>query len=532
MDTEQFTVVIIGGGLGGLSLALHLKQQVSSARVVILERRSLPYPIATHKVGESTVEIAAHYFSETLGLRDHLQTAQLRKLGIRLFFSAPSNDKIEERVEMGSNSHFAVPTYQIDRGIFENHIADRARDLGVEVITESKVTSVSLSSVDQLHTLTYEREDGEHSISCNWVVDASGRAGFLKRKLSLQRPSEHDSDAVWFRIKGRIDIDDWCAHPAWKEDHAGMYSRWYSTNHLTGHGYWVWLIPLSSGYTSIGVVFDPKIHPLSHFRNFTETLKWMRKHEPQCAQKLSDLTDDVADYLAIKHYAHKCSRMISGDRWAITGDAGVFIDPLYSPGSDFIAIQNTFIVDAISRDMRSERFVGRCEAFNDIYQEITEGFLKTFYNQYPVFGNPRIMPLKVIWDYTVYWGFLAFIVNQGQLTDLETLASIRTTASRVYEMGESMQRLLREHNQRFTQPVTPGFLDIKNIDFLRGLNKTLANPHSAESFVEALDNNLKVINQTYAIIEAILMEPSPSWHSIPELLAILTKDTLRDLKAA
>lgn len=532
MDTQHFTVGIIGAGLGGLCLALQLKQQAPTARVIVLERRSLPYPIATHKVGESTVEIAAHYFSETLGLKKHLQTDQLRKLGIRLFFSASSNEKIEERVEMGSNSHFAVPTYQIDRGTFENHIADRVKDAGVEILTESKVTSVNLSAINELHTLTYEREGQEHSLSCNWIVDASGRAGFLKRKLSLQRPSEHDSDAVWFRIKGRIDLDDWCDHPSWKEAHDGMYSRWYSTNHLTGRGYWIWLIPLSSGYTSIGIVFDPKIHPLSNFRNFAETLKWMRTHEAQCARKLSDLSDDVADYLAIKHYAHKCSRMISGDRWAITGDAGVFIDPLYSPGSDFIAIQNTFIVDAISRDLRSERFIGRCEAFNDIYQEITEGFLKTFHNQYPVFGNPRVMSLKVIWDYTVYWGFLAFIVNQGRLTDLETLATIRTTASQVYQMGESMQLFLREHNERLNQPVTPGFLDIKNIDFLRELNKTLATPHSAESFLKALEKNLEIINQAFALIETILREPTPSWNSVPELLAILTKDKQRDLKAA
>jgi flavin-dependent dehydrogenase len=532
MNTQNLTAVIIGAGLGGLSLALQLKRQAPHVKVVLLERRSLPYPIATHKVGESTVEIAAHYFSETLGLRDHLQNSQLRKLGIRLFFSSASNEKIEKRVEMGSNSHFAVPTYQIDRGIFENHLVDLVTRAGIEILTESKVTSVSLGVADQPHSVTYERETGEHSLSCEWVIDASGRAGFLKRKLSLQRPSEHDSGAVWFRIKGRVDIDDWCDHSSWKEEHEGIYSRWYSTNHLTGNGYWVWLIPLSSGYTSIGVVFDPKIHASSNFRNFANTLDWMRKHEPQCAEKLSEAAHEVADYLAIKHYAHKCSRMISGDRWAITGDAGVFIDPLYSPGSDFIAIQNTFIVDAIARDSRSERFVGRCEAFNDIYQEITEGFLKTFYNQYPIFGNPRVMSLKVIWDYTIYWGFLAFIVNHGRLTDLETLATVKTTASQVYQLGESMQLLLRQQHPSVDQPVTPGFLDIKNIDFLRELNTTLATPHSPESFPAILERNLEIILQTFETLKAILEAPTPTWNSVPELLTILTQNSRNSLKAA
>lgn len=532
MNTRPRTAVILGAGLGGLTLALHLKRKAPDVKVVLLERRSLPYPIAAHKVGESTVEIAAHYFSETLGLREHLQNSQLRKHGIRLFFSSPSNAKIEERVEMGSNSHFFVPTYQIDRGIFENHLADLVRDAGIEIHTESKVTSVSLAITDQPHSVTYERENRERSLSCDWVIDASGRAGFLKKKLSLQQPSEHDSSAAWFRIKGRVDVDDWCDHSSWREDHEGIYSRWYSTNHLTGTGYWVWLIPLSSGYTSVGVVFDPKIHASSNFRNFASTLNWMRTHEPQCAEKLSEATHEVADYLAIKHYAHKCSRMISGDRWAITGDAGVFIDPLYSPGSDFIAIQNTFIVDAISRDSRSERFVGRCEAFNDMYQEITEGFLKTFYNQYPIFGNPRVMSLKVIWDYTVYWGFLALIVNHDRLTDLETLATIKTTAARVYQLGESMQILLRERHPYLDQPVTPGFLDIKNIDFLLELNTTLATPHSRESFPAILERNLEIILQTFETLKAILEEPTPTWNSVPELLSILARDSRSSLKAA
>ena len=35
-----------------------------------------------------------------------------------------------------------------------------------------------------------------------------------------------------------------------------------STNHICGEGYWVWLIPLSSGPISIGIVADPRFHPV------------------------------------------------------------------------------------------------------------------------------------------------------------------------------------------------------------------------------------------------------------------------------
>ena len=61
-------VVIMGGGLAGLTLALQLKGRFPDLAVLVLERRKHPVPHATHKVGESSVEIGAHYFDTVLGL--------------------------------------------------------------------------------------------------------------------------------------------------------------------------------------------------------------------------------------------------------------------------------------------------------------------------------------------------------------------------------------------------------------------------------------------------------------------------------
>jgi flavin-dependent dehydrogenase len=514
-------VGIIGGGLAGLSLAIHLKQKQPSASITVFERRSFPYPEATHKVGESTVEVAAHYFSEVLGLKEHLQAAQLRKLGLRLFFSNRANDKIEQRVSLGADRHFWVPTYQIDRGRFENFLCDHAKKLGVAVIDNAKVLKSEFSADCSPHSLSVAAGDDEKNHCFRWIVDASGRAGLLKRALALQEPSQHDSNAVWFRVKGRIDIDNWCDDPSWRDGHDGERSRWYSTNHLTGEGYWVWLIPLASGYTSIGVVTDPKIHPLSNFKSFEHTLNWLRRWEPQCARELEPYTEQVADYLAIKHYAHKCTRVLSSERWAMTGDSGIFIDPLYSPGSDFIAIQNGFIVDAISRDLSGERFIGRSEIYNDMYRQLTEAVLSTFLGQYPVFGNPRIMPLKVIWDYTIYWGFLAFFTIQQRLCDLESLKTIESAVARIYNQSEEMQRLLRTHHNRPYPSMPAGFVDIGQIPFLYELNRALTATHTTESFLATLQVNITLIEDVFCRIRDILESPTPRWNSAEELISLM-----------
>ena len=46
--------------------------------------------------------------------------------------------------------------------------------------------------------------------------------------------------------------------------------------------------------------------------------------------------------------------MYSPDRWALIGEAGLFTDPFYSPGSDFIAMGNDYVVDLVRRERNGD----------------------------------------------------------------------------------------------------------------------------------------------------------------------------------
>ena len=56
---RRYDVVIAGGGLAGLCLAIQLHRMRPGIHVLVVEKSEPPHPEAAHKVGESSVEVAA-----------------------------------------------------------------------------------------------------------------------------------------------------------------------------------------------------------------------------------------------------------------------------------------------------------------------------------------------------------------------------------------------------------------------------------------------------------------------------------------
>src|SRR5262249_1625309 len=263
---DRYDVAILGGGLAGGCFARQLRMEAPDLRVVVVEKRRHPVPEAAFKVGESSVEIGAHYFHTRLQLEPHLKSAQLPKLGLRYFFPCGDNRDVARPVGLGPPRFPTVPSFQLDRGRLENYLLRTDAEMGATVLDGHRVTSIELDGRDG-HRIAIDGSDGSRSITARWMVDAGGRASLLKRKLGLRRASTHAANAAWGRFRSRIRIDDWSGDPAWKARvPSGM--RWHSTVHLMGVGYWFWLIPLGSGSHSFGIVADADLHPFSRINRF------------------------------------------------------------------------------------------------------------------------------------------------------------------------------------------------------------------------------------------------------------------------
>ncbi len=482
MDTilsAGYDVAILGGGIAGLTLALQLKKIRPTLDILVVEKQEHPVPEAAHKVGESTVEIAAHYLRDILGLEEHLQKQELRKFGLRFFFSADGNQDITRRVELG---HALPPprpveSYQLDRGRLENALGCELSKQGISFLDGWKVEEISLRPESAYHRVLLFHDERKAEIQARWIVDASGRSSLLKRQLGLARKTEHHANAAWFRISQNIDINEWSDDPEWQA-RIKEGQRYLSTNHLMGPGYWVWLIPLGSGSISVGIVVDADMHPFEEINRFERALAWLQTHEPQCALAVEQHRDEIQDFRVMKDYCYSCEQVYSGERWCLTGEAGVFLDPFYSPGSDMIAISNGLICDLITSNLEGEELEEQAATHNQLFLILNDSWRCTYEQQYPIMGNAQVMTAKIIWDTAAYWAAPALLYYHDKFRTFADTPIIAMKLLRFSLLSKHIQTFFREWHMLDQSAVADAFIQYYDFDFMPKLQIGLVVPLS------------------------------------------------------
>jgi flavin-dependent dehydrogenase len=402
MATLIFDVAIIGSGLAGNLLARQLRRTLPHLTVGMFEKNTR----TSFKVGESTVEIAGNHLLRKLGLSSYLYDHQLPKNGLRFFFDCEKRtSELTRMSEIGSVALPYHPSFQLDRARFEADLHGMNREDGIDVYLGAHVETLTLSASgrqpDQHHFVVKMKSQTHHG-RCRWIIDATGRSSLIARQKNLRVPEQdHELGAVWGRFFNVNDID--AMGPDLFQKRVRYTSRRLSTTHFCYPGYWIWFIPLGKDVTSIGVVTDRSASWRDRLRKQKGFLEFLKEHHAVGSLLTHAECIDIGSYGQL---AYGTRQYFSGDRWALTGEAAAFTDPFYSPGSDFIALENDFITDLIRRDEEGEAD-DRRHALANLYSAYMsfryEASMRLYRSLYSTLGSYALMKLKWQLDFPLYY---------------------------------------------------------------------------------------------------------------------------------
>lgn len=505
---KKYHVCILGGGLAGLTLAIQLKQKQPEIGIVVLERRSSKAKDAAHKVGESTVELGTYYLRETLGLADYLDKQHLRKLGLRFYFSNSKEEEISERTEFGVHVEPKVLSHQLDRGILENDLMEKAIKLGIDLVLGAKVLDVKLGN--EKHKVSFQVDGDVEEEEYDWIVDASGRANILKHQEGLALENAHDVNAIWFRVKGEVDVNNWSQNKDWNT-YLGHDVRRLGTIHFMGKGYWIWVIPLVSGNTSIGIVSDAKIHPLDTMDSKEKTLDWLKANEPVVFKNMLPYFEDILDFKRLKNYSYNCKQFYSTNNWGIVGEAGAFLDPFYSPGTDFIALGNTWMTDLISRAFEGENTFARAITYDKVKAQLLNNWLPIYLDKYALFGKTQLMLCKISWDFAYYWSIPSVLFTNNALTNMDALKAIfiqdNNLGDRFRLLNANVQQFYEDWGSTEGDTLPKRYFDPLSMHFLKTFQEEMVviSP-DLPALLHRLESNLKVLENVACSLFRIVSE--------------------------
>lgn len=498
-------VVILGGGLAGLALALQLVRRRPDLAVSVVDAKARPAPERRSTVGESFSEVGSHYLRDVVGLRDHLEARQLPKAGLRFFVGNDSD--LGERFELGVLSPsicemengrllgLPLRTHQVDRARLENEMAVRCVAAGIALLEETRVEGVSVDGGGHVVTLS-GRESGK--LRARWMIFAGGRRTLPGQDLPW-RSLGHRTRAAWCRVEGEIDIGDWSRDPAFGSLTLPGFRR-LSTNHFMGRGYWTWLIPLPSGVTSVGIVADPLEVDFAP-GDFQQLVQWLSERDVRLGAELGALRPVDGDFHVADLEAGVARTCFGAERWGAVGQCAGFVDVLYSPGADLLALGNTLLVDLIVRELEGRRVDGACAVANKIFGGFADGLAEIYRGQYPNFGHAEVIGTKTLWDSALYFGFNTMLFRHGLMGDVRFLSSIRPELLALRALQARVQARFRTGRVRPLIPAGRATVEWGGVDWMMDAYLGALRQPSERAVVEQLRRVLASLEQVSRQLE-------------------------------
>lgn len=352
---SSFDVVVIGAGPSGTVASALLNKK--GYRVLVLEKEHFP----RFSIGESLLPQSMEFLQQA----DMLTAVEDAAFQFKNGAAFSCGDQyaffdFRKKFTKGIGT-----TFQVQRDRFDKILADEAQKQGVEIRYGQMVTKFNYDS-DRV-VLSVQNEAGDvYQVKATFVLDASGFGRVLPRLLNLDRPSnlasrtslfthiqDNISDSQFDREKILISV-----HPVHKD-------------------IWYWLIPFSNGRSSIGVVAPREF--LADMQGDSESK--LRTLVSQTTMLASVLNNAEYDTRVAMIDGYSCDvKKLYGEGFALLGNAGEFLDPVFSSGVTIALKSASLAADIVDRqlaglqpDWESE-FAKPLKQGVDTFREFVEGW--------------------------------------------------------------------------------------------------------------------------------------------------------------
>jgi len=471
---QHYDVIILGAGIAGLTLARQLLMY-SDKTVLLLEKRT-EIPPVRQKVGESNVQVQGYYLSKILDMEEHLLREHFLKYNLRFYWPTPgqANTGYEQYSQSYIRFLSNICCYQLDRNKIEGELL-RVNLQDPKFSFEAGIANldVILSTTSAPHAISFEVNGGKVEIQSTWVVDTTGRAKFLARRMELTKPNPIRHGSVFFWVDGLLNIEkltdlshtETLLHKNRRK--LGHTPAWLATNHFCGEGYWFWVIPLQ-GRTSLGLVYDRACVNEDEVSSPEKVIDWVCKRHPLFAAELPGRK--IVDQAMYRDFSYDCKQTISAERWALAGEAGRFTDPLYSPGGDLISLYNTLITDAILAPDEQTLAV-KARLYELLMWGLYEAYVPSYAVSYEVLGDHECFVMKYSWELTIYFAFYVFPFINQLFTETSFVVPYLDLFARLGALNNSMQAFITSYYRwkqaRPVEATEPVLFDFTGLDPLR-----------------------------------------------------------------
>ncbi|MBT6980705.1 MAG: FAD-dependent oxidoreductase [Candidatus Marinimicrobia bacterium] len=325
---QKGNVIIIGAGPAGVIAGAILHQK--GHKVTIIERDIFP----RFSIGESLLPQCMEFIAEA-GMLKAVNSAgfQLKSGATFIHNGKHSEFCFSEKFTKGFET-----TFQVQRDKFDLLLANEVQKMGVKVCWQNEVVSADFSGNYPL--LTIKKPSGtSHVIEGDFVLDASGFGRVLPRLLNLEKPSGFPCrQSIFTHVEDRINS------PSYDRNKIRIIVHPKHTN------VWYWLIPFNNGRCSVGVVADSEFFQVQH-SDPEVLLRQLINQEPSLRDLLENSVFDTK-VSSINGYSASVDSLY-GRNYALLGNAGEFLDPVFSSGVTIAMKSASLAADVLNKQFNN-----------------------------------------------------------------------------------------------------------------------------------------------------------------------------------